>query len=165
MDYIFQTQEELDNFNQNMCNIFGVEYRKINLTLETFEKNINYYFNNSNAIKSHWEDPNSNYNTEEYKQKRRMLHINAWKNPNSKLNADYFSENQRKRAFNQWNDPNSKMQQRKRKYVITDNNGVVYHTTNITKFCKENKLSAGSMCMVATGKRKHYKGWICVYSD
>jgi len=31
--------------------------------------------------------------------------------------------------------------------------------TNMNKFCRENKISASKMCLVAQGKRNHHKGW------
>jgi len=46
-----------------------------------------------------------------------------------------------------------------KEWIISDSNDNVIHVKNLAKFCKENNLSAGSMSQVASGKRKHYKGY------
>lgn len=39
-------------------------------------------------------------------------------------------------------------------------NGIIYESIyNLTKFCRDNNISRGSIYLVIVGKRQHYKGW------
>jgi hypothetical protein len=45
--------------------------------------------------------------------------------------------------------------------LITNPNGESFEIKGLGKFCRENGLSAGNMCWLASGKLKYYKGWTC----
>lgn len=51
------------------------------------------------------------------------------------------------------------------RYLITDPQGNTQEIIGITYFCKQNNLCRPLMLKVATGKRDHYKGWICKRLD
>lgn len=51
---------------------------------------------------------------------------------------------------------------KRKKYIITDPNGVEYNVVGLKKFCEEHELNIGNMCSVAKGTLKHYKNWLCV---
>lgn len=44
--------------------------------------------------------------------------------------------------------------------IVTPNNETII-IKNMAKFCKENGLSKSCMSMIASGKRKNYKGYFC----
>ena len=44
-------------------------------------------------------------------------------------------------------------------YIVTFPDGTEATVTNLTQFCRENGLTQAHMCSVATGKRKHHKGY------
>lgn len=46
-------------------------------------------------------------------------------------------------------------------YVIIDPDGNEFEVTNLTKWCRENNLDAGSMSRVAIGKYSHHKRFKC----
>jgi hypothetical protein len=48
---------------------------------------------------------------------------------------------------------------RSKSYIITDPLGEVFRIVNLSKFCRENGLSQGNMCHVASGKKKSCKGY------
>ena len=47
----------------------------------------------------------------------------------------------------------------KYEYTITNPNGEVFYVENLAKFCRENNLDNGLMCLVSQGKRNHHKNW------
>jgi hypothetical protein len=49
-----------------------------------------------------------------------------------------------------------------KKYLVTDPNGNTHDVCGLGKFCVENGLSKACMYMVAKGKTKQHKGWVCV---
>lgn len=49
-------------------------------------------------------------------------------------------------------------------YILVDPSGKEIHIKNgLEKFCKENNLQRSHLVSVASGKRKHHKGWVCLY--
>lgn len=46
-------------------------------------------------------------------------------------------------------------------YKITDPIGNIHIVQGLNKFCRNNNLSQGNMCMVAKGQRIHHKLWKC----
>jgi len=50
---------------------------------------------------------------------------------------------------------------KKKKYIITSPDGIIYELTGIFDFCKKNKLHHGAMYAISNGKAKTYKGWHC----
>lgn len=51
-------------------------------------------------------------------------------------------------------------------YIIIDPNGKEYRTKNgLSDFCKEHGLQRSKMVLVAQGKRKHHRNWICKYGE
>ena len=48
-------------------------------------------------------------------------------------------------------------------YKLTPPIGESFIVTNLSKFCKTYGLSSANMYSVALAKRKHHKGWICIY--
>jgi len=49
-------------------------------------------------------------------------------------------------------------------YTITSPSGEVFITKNLAKFCRDNNLHNGLMCLVSDGKRKHHRNWKVVKS-
>ena len=47
-------------------------------------------------------------------------------------------------------------------YIVMSPFGEEYKITNLKKFCENNNLDNGTMSAVASGKRKHHKGWKCI---
>ena len=47
----------------------------------------------------------------------------------------------------------------KYEYEITNPSGKTFIVENLAKFCRENNLHNGAMCLVSDGKRKHHKNW------
>lgn len=47
-------------------------------------------------------------------------------------------------------------------YVLKDPEGNIHECEVLSEFCKEHKLSSGSLYMTFTGKRKSYKGWVLI---
>lgn len=95
----------------------------------------------SDSIKKLWDDPNSFYNTDEYRLNQSFSQKEVQNRPEVK---DKIFE---KNAKN---------------YIITNPEGLVYKVKGLAKFCRENDLHAGNMSSVASGKLKQYKGWTCV---
>lgn len=57
---------------------------------------------------------------------------------------------------------NSKLQRalkQSKTYIVTFPDGTEITVTNLKQFCRENDLSQAHMSSVATGKRKHHKGY------
>jgi len=50
-------------------------------------------------------------------------------------------------------------------YKVTDNHGISEIIFGLTKYCKDHGLQAHAMSSVATGKRKHHKGYKCEYCN
>jgi hypothetical protein len=94
----------------------------------------------SQAVKKIWLDPNSVYNSNEYKQSLSK----ASKEVNSRPEV-------RKKIF----EKNAK------RYLVTNPQGEFFEIKGLSKFCKENGLSAGNMSWLSKGKLKYYKGWTC----
>lgn len=46
-------------------------------------------------------------------------------------------------------------------WLIKKPNGSTIKITNLEKFCKDNDLQGSKMSLVASGVRKHHKGYIC----
>ncbi len=44
-------------------------------------------------------------------------------------------------------------------YTIINPFGEIFITKNLAKFCRDNNLHNGAMCLVSDGKRKHHKNW------
>jgi hypothetical protein len=44
-------------------------------------------------------------------------------------------------------------------WEITTPNNEIFVIKNLSKFCRENNLSSGALCIVAQGKRNHHKGY------
>lgn len=105
--------------------------------------------------------------SEETKQKisQRMKGEN---NPNyGKTHSDASKEKMRLNAASFWKGKKrseqvkDKMRQSgiKYNYLIEDPNNNLIKVTNLTQFCKDHKLDAGTMHKVSLGKRKHHKGF------
>ena len=45
-------------------------------------------------------------------------------------------------------------------WTLIDPNGNILTIKNLAKFCRENNLGQASMCCVAKGERRSYKGWM-----
>ncbi len=56
-----------------------------------------------------WKDPNSIFNSIEYKENQSKCIKDIWDDPNSKYNLPEFKEKQSKSKVEMWNDPNSKL--------------------------------------------------------
>lgn len=50
---------------------------------------------------------------------------------------------------------------RSQRFIVIMPDGTEIAIKGLAKFCRENGLDQGSMSAVATGRRKHYKGWQC----
>jgi group I intron endonuclease len=50
-------------------------------------------------------------------------------------------------------------------YLLTSPSGEVFSVTTLSCFCQEHQLSSAKMSCVASGKRRHHKGWKCQYAD
>jgi len=48
-------------------------------------------------------------------------------------------------------------------YIVTSPNGVESQIIGLEPFCSEHGLTAKKMSVVATGNRKHHRGWKCRY--
>jgi hypothetical protein len=46
-------------------------------------------------------------------------------------------------------------------WIVTNPEGEEFQIRNMAKFCRENDLDKGKMSGVASGNRKHHKGWKC----
>ena len=53
----------------------------------------------------------------------------------------------------------------KYKYTIQHPDTTILTTTNMRKFCRDNNLNQGGMAGVATGKKKHHKGFRVLYQE
>ena len=58
-----------------------------------------------------------------------------------------------KRRKSKLNHPNAT------RYAFVSPTGVVHRGTNLTKFCKKNKLNYASMVVLKSGRQKNHKGW------
>jgi hypothetical protein len=47
-------------------------------------------------------------------------------------------------------------------YLVTSPEGEQFQICSLSAFCKKNNLHNSSMSEVSRGKRKHYKGWLCI---
>lgn len=52
-----------------------------------------------------------------------------------------------------------------RAFVVTAPNGQEFEIKNLTEFCREHNLSAGSLSATGRGRRRHHKGWTCRRMD
>lgn len=87
-----------------------------------------------------------------------------------RLNKEYhsgliMSEEVRNNMRNSWvDDPYRKKRQIEtvsKLWVVVDPNGNKTKIKNLSKFCRENDLTASSMNKVASGINNHHKGWKC----
>lgn len=44
-------------------------------------------------------------------------------------------------------------------YTVINPSGEIFITKNLAKFCRDNNLNNGAMCLVSDRKRKHHKNW------
>jgi hypothetical protein len=87
----------------------------------------------------------------------------------NRVSPDWTEERReaaRKRAFltnsKRTNEENMKYGEAKSKwYELTFPNKKTIIIKNLSKYCRENNLSAGNLCSVSKGKLKHYKGYKC----
>lgn len=52
----------------------------------------------------------------------------------------------------------------RKSYIVTNPDGIEIIIHGLTKFCREHGLSHAHMASIASGKRKHHKGWRCRYA-
>lgn len=113
--------------------------------------------------------------TEEQKAKLRKPRPNARKPKSAKTRAkmkiaqqNMSDETKAKISAGNKDKPKSKEHIDKAAYtrsmgwIITQPTGEVIKVINLSKFCKENKLSVGSLRGVSLGNRKQHKGYTCV---
>jgi hypothetical protein len=103
----------------------------------------------SEAMKLHWENDQSIYNSSEYQENWKNMIKSYWNDPNSKFNSP---DNRLKHK-----------QSLQKTYKIIDLNGAEFIIKGISDFCKKEKLNTSAMCAVANGKRNHHKNWKCFY--
>lgn len=49
------------------------------------------------------------------------------------------------------------------RFKLIDPNGNIYITENgLADFCRKHNLTSSILSMVANGKRKHHRGWVCI---
>jgi len=94
----------------------------------------------SNLMKDKWNNPNSHYNSKEYREKQTIVQKEVQNRPAVKQKI---------------------FEKRAEYYTITNPEGKVFNVKGLSKFCRENKLHAGNMSWLAKGKLKYYKGWQC----
>ena len=134
-------------------------------------------------FKSLWDNPNSIFNSLNYKQNKSIKNKNNWKNPNFICNTlehrKVISNNTKKQWENEnqiinhsismksaWNNPNSKLRSKLEKcYKVTNPSGEQFIIKNLKQFCLINDLHQGHMYQVAKGNRKHHKKWLCEYYE
>jgi hypothetical protein len=92
-------------------------------------------------VKNKWDDPNSLYNTPEYRLKQ------------SELQKEVQNRTEVKEKI---------FEKTSKNYTLISPNGTTYAVKGLKKFCRENKLHAGNMSWLANGKLKYYKGWSCI---
>ena len=95
----------------------------------------------SNLVQNKWNDPNSYYNSLEYRKKQIIVQKEVQNRPEVK--SKIFAK-------------------RAKEYFITSPEGTTYMIKGLSKFCREKNLHAGNMSWLANGKLKYYKGWSCV---
>jgi hypothetical protein len=94
----------------------------------------------SNSMKNKWNNPNSLYNSEKYRQKQAVVQKEVQNRPSVKQTI---------------------FEKRAEEYVIISPERKVSYIKGLSKFCRENNLHAGNMSWLANGKLKYYKGWQC----
>jgi len=99
--------------------------------------------NHSVLVKEKWNNPNSSYNTEDYRTKIKNICIKNNSNPESLQ---------------------KKFEKRAKNYIFINPEGEIFEVKGLSKFCRENGLSAGNMSSVANGKSKQSNGWKCQYA-
>ena len=88
-----------------------------------------------------WSDPNSTYNSEEYR-KKLSDSIGKWKR-----SSEGRKQNSELRSIIVW--------------VATDPDGVEYKFKNLNQFCRERGLNKTIMGNIANGHGKTHYGWGC----
>lgn len=88
----------------------------------------------------------------------------------SKIGKSWTSsdeEIERRRQNWKTNNPNNNpvamaksIEKRAKTYTVTSPDGVIQTVKNLAQFCRDNALSTPSMCSVASGRLKQYKGWL-----
>jgi hypothetical protein len=195
---IYQSQKEYDIFCQKMAEIFHVEYKPsllLNEELILISDNcfgeLNSFYglkhteetknNLSLLMKSLRKDPNSSYNTSDYKDKQSKCLSNKWKDHNSKfhkidrkkqsekikkLRLDPNSVYNTKEYLNlvglkskeRFNDKNFRSKYEK-SYEITNPNGNIFIIKGLTNYCKENNLKLSMFKNMLSGVSKKDHGW------
>lgn len=133
----------------------------------------------SEEFKNMWDDPNSVFNSLQYRGKlsksnkisqnkpevRESKSLNTKLNrmdPNSVYNTQQYKEKHRE-IMKKFNDDTSieRSSSIARNYIVINPLGENFKINNMDKFCKENNLNKQNMCAVSKGRRKHHKGWKC----
>jgi hypothetical protein len=153
-------------------------YKDIRVTNRQYEKGRRLQ---SEAITEMWKDPNSTFNSEqyrlnksisskksqsskEYREKRSNMAKNWRSDPNSKYNTDEYRLKQsiaQKQAQNRPEVLQKLFEKNAKEYMVTNPEGISFKIKGLAKFCKENKLCLASMSNVSNNKKSNYKGWIC----
>ena len=138
-----------DEFNKNMCELFGVEY----VYMEEDEVNF------SEECLEPWnKGVKTGPITQEHKDKIskgvRNTMLDLWKNPEFRK--------QRCEAMNlAWKSPELREKRKKQKckylYEITTPIGEKIIIDNLTEYCRNNNLSEENLRKVINGKRNHHK--------
>lgn len=172
MSYIFKDKSHWDKVNRRLCEIFDIDYMQSDMpeSYDSHQKSnhpsINPFYNLhhtedtkkdlSNKVKTKWNDPNSGYNTQEFREKvaenARINLKKQWQDKNSKFNSEEFRIKMSKTIT-------EISVSKRKKYIATDPNGIEHFVDGLKPFCRIHGLNAGCMTNIADGKRKTYKGW------
>lgn len=116
------------------------------------------------GMKSAWENPECSWNSKEYKEKSSANAKLRWENPEYGCNSTSHKEYLSKFFKSRWNDPNSPLQNKKKKYIMTDLFGIEIIAVGLNEFCRTHNLSVSCMAALANGNRTTpHRGWLCRY--
>lgn len=172
MSYIFKDKNHWDKVDRRLCEIFDIEYLSSDMpdTYDLQQKSNHPELNPfqglshsddtkkdlSEKAKANWNDPNSAYNSQEFRKKvgkNTIVNLKKlWQDKNSKFNSEEF-------RIKMSNKITEISVPKRKKYIATDPNGVEHFVHGLKPFCRIHGLNPGCMTNIADGKRKTYKGW------
>jgi len=97
-------------------------------------------------------------------EKIKISSSNMWSDPLSIVNSETYKERRRCEMIEVMNnlEVRKKISETLSQFwIITNPNGDTVTIKNLVKYCEENNLTRSLMSKVASGKRKHHKGFKC----
>lgn len=168
MKYLDQwTQQDWDQFSQNLANALGVEYTPTPfqpLEAEAGHSNFDWTgLKHTDATKAmmreNWDD---NYRNPKTLAKYSASAKKRCANPDWVWYTEDYKRAQATKIHNLWYNPSSGYHNLKGQYIVTDPSGNAYHVQGLKQFCREHGLENKYMARQANGRKSTpYKGWTC----